>query len=226
MLKSEETGAYVCHNWHQANITDTPYKPDLRLYLTCDFNIDPMCWAIAHRYNGEYHFIDELCVENCSTQQAADLFFERYKTHASGVTIVGDASGNIRGGDTDYPLLRNRLTQWGMHDVELDVNAYNDPVASRVAAWNAQVCDDQQVRRLLVSPTCRYLIQDCENLVHVAGSSHIKEPTLKQIEANPKLKFTKHTWAAASYLVQRYSPVRMEYHPQHIRQHRAGKRPL
>jgi PBSX family phage terminase large subunit len=215
---AEDHGGLVCHNWSPDNITNTPYKPDLRLYLTCDFNIDPMCWAVAHRYNDEYHFIDELCVENCSTQQAADVFYERYADHTSGVTIVGDASGNNRGSkaqsalETDYIILRNRLTQRGLPDVRLDTVSRNGPVQVRVATWNAMLCDGKQIRRIKIHPRCRHLIQNCENLAYLPGTSHIKEPTLRQIEANPKLKFVKHIWDAASYLVMRYNPIVLQSH--------------
>jgi hypothetical protein len=212
-------GGRVCHNWGPANVVPTTYKPDLRLYISCDFNIDPMCWVIAHRYNGEYHFIDELCLENCSTQQAADAFFDRYHAHLTGVIITGDASGQNRGSkaknalETDYTILRNRLTQLGMPNVILDVRAGNPPVSSRVQAWNAQVCDSKEVRRVRVDPRCRYLIENCENLSYQPGTSHIKEPNPRQIELQPKLKFTKHVFDAASYLVERYDPIRLDVPP-------------
>jgi hypothetical protein len=35
---------------------------------------------------------------------------------------------------------------------------------------------------------------------------------LRQIEANPKLKFVKHIWDAASYLVMRYNPIVLQGH--------------
>ena len=209
------TAGLVCNTWNDANIEETPYRPDLRLYLSCDFNVDPMSWVVAHRYNGEYHFIDELCLENTTTVQAAEEFFRRYGQHESGLIITGDASGDNRSTqaktalDTNYTIIRNTLSALGMRSVSIDLRSANPPVEDRTAAWNGMVCNSQGVRRVKVSSKCKWLIHNCQNLRYITGSKVIWEPTIKQIEADPKLKFTKHVWDAASYLVERYDPIKL-----------------
>lgn len=207
----------VCKTWSSANIDESVvYDPSLTLYLSCDFNIDPNCWVAAHRPNNEYHFIDELCLENSTTVQGAEEFYKRYKGHSRPIIITGDSSGKNRGTladdalTTNYTILKNRLSSLGFRDVSVDLRRSNPPVEGRTAAWNSMVCNSLGERSVKVNPKCKWLIYNCENLKYVPGSSTIWEPTLKMIEKDSKLKFTKHVWDAASYLVERYNPIKQD----------------
>lgn len=210
------TAGLVCYNWSDANIEPLTLRPNLPLYLSCDFNIDPNSWAVAQRYNGEYFFLDEVVLENKTTSESAEEFYRRYKDHKAGVRITGDASGKNRGTladnalETNYTILRNRLQQLGIPNVDIDIRSSNPAIDARTAAWNGAVCNSQGVRRIKVDPKCKWLIWNCQNLKYIQGTSVIWEPTRNQIEKDPKLKFTKHIWDAASYLVERYDPIRLD----------------
>ena len=206
----------VCKTWSDCNIEKTSYRPELRIYLSCDFNVDPMCWVLAHRYNGEYHFFDEFCLENTTTGEAAEAVALRYREHRAGITVTGDASGNNRStsaktaSETNYTILRNRLLELGLGSVQLDLRAANPLIADRVAAWNAMVCNSNGVVRVKVDPRCEWLIRNCENLHYVEGTSVIWEPTANDIQRDRHAKFVKHIFDAASYLVERYDPIRLK----------------
>lgn len=209
------TAGLVNKSWNFANIDNSiEYDKDKRLYLTCDFNVDPMCWAIAHRYNNEYHFIDELCIENTNIIETAARFADKYGKHEAGIIITGDASGNnrtdagARPQDTRYKILLSELSNLGVRNVALDVNKANPYIENRVESWNAMVCNSAGVRRVKVHPRCKWLIFNCDNLKYIPGSSVIWEPTPRDIERNSKMKFVKHIWDAASYLVEKYDPAR------------------
>ncbi|MBY0404868.1 MAG: hypothetical protein K2X66_13290, partial [Cyanobacteria bacterium] len=213
---ADYTAGLVCKGWGPLNIEETCYREDLRLYLSCDFNVDPMCWVVFHRFNGEYHFIDEFCLENTTSLEASEAFFKKYGLHESGLVLTGDASGKNRSTqaqsalDTNYTIIRNRLSQLGMRDIHLDLKTKNPPIETRVAAWNALVCNSQGVRRIKVNPQCKWLISNCENLRYLPGTSQIWEPTPRQIEIQSSLKFVKHIWDAASYPVEKYDPILRE----------------
>jgi hypothetical protein len=208
----------VCKTWGRANIEPSLALDDkLPLYLSCDFNIDPMSWTVAQRVNGEYHYLDELCLENCTITEAAEEFFERYfdafGNSLAGIRLTGDASGANRHAMaeqsqwTHYRLLARRLSELGFRRVEIDIRSSNPPVASRVAAWNAACCNQHGVRRVKVHPRCAHLIANCESLRYIPGTSRIWEPSAHEIARDNQLKFTKHIWDAASYLVERYDPI-------------------
>lgn len=219
-------GGAVVQGWSFANVTDTPFRPELTVYLSCDFNIDPNCWVMAHRFNNEYHFFDELCLENTTTLQAAEEFYRRYKDHMQDMRIIvtGDASGKNRSTQaqdaltSNYTIIRNTLSSLGVRDIQINLNSRNPSPDTRVMAFNAAVCNSAGIRRISVNPKCKWLIWNCETLHYIPGTSIIWEPTTKQIEDNPKLKYTKHIFDAASYLVERYDPIKLDKpvdRPQH-----------
>ena len=64
----------VVKGFDNDNLLKLRYCPDLPLYLTCDFNVDPMCWALAHKDNDNVYFFDEIVVEKTTTQQCIEEF--------------------------------------------------------------------------------------------------------------------------------------------------------
>lgn len=208
------TRGLVNYNFSDLNIQETEYKPDLDVYLSCDFNVDPMSWVCAHRFNGEYHFFDEVVVENTNIDECVRVFAGRYPNHSKRVIITGDASGNNRDvraeqvGGTSYTQMINSFNKVSYPaQVKVDVRLRNPAPADRTAAWNAMVCNAEGVRRVFVHPRCKWLIWNCQNLRYKEGTSEIHEPTTKEIEKDSKQKFTKHVWDAASYLVEKYDPI-------------------
>lgn len=217
-MDGDYTAGLVCKTWSDANIDDNIYyRPDQRLYLSCDFNVDPMSWILFHRVNGEYHFFDELVLENTTTVEAAEAFYRKYGDHEAGVVITGDASGNNRSTTakdaltTNYTIIRNRLSELGMRGVHLDVPKGNPSIDSRVAAFNAKVCNSYGNRFVKVHSRCKWLIYNCENLTYynTGDGSAIWKPTTKDLERDPKLKFLTHIFDAASYPIIYFDPIVM-----------------
>lgn len=219
------TAGLVSQSFSDLNITNTEYKRDLTIHLTCDFNVDPMSWALAHRYNGEYHFFDEIVIEHTNIDDCVDEFVRHYPDHQAGIVINGDASGNNRSvtakneaqvtvndkKGTAYTEMLNRFTHHNYPcRVRVDVRTANPLVASRVSAWNAMVCNKDGIRRVFINPRCKRLIWNCGNLKYKEGTGIIEEPTAEEIRKDPKLKFTKHIWDAASYLVEKYDPIMLQ----------------
>lgn len=213
------TRGLVSYNFSDLNVTDTDYKPDLQIYLTCDFNVDPMSWALAHRYNGEYHFFDEIVIENTNIDECVDAFVKRYPKHKVGIVITGDASGNSRNvqnaqvGGTSYTQMINRFQ---FHDypskIRLDVREKNPPIQDRNAAWCGMMCNTNGVRRIFINKRCKWLIHNMENLKYKEGTGAIATPTQNEIKKDPKQKFMGHIYDAASYLVEKYDSVMPKSH--------------
>jgi hypothetical protein len=95
-----------------------------------------------------------------------------------------------------------------MRDVIKDIRGRNPEIQKRTLAWNALVNNYEGHVRIKVNPRCKWLIYNCENLKYITGTSIIWEPTIKDIERDKNLKFTKHIWDAASYLIERYDPIK------------------
>lgn len=215
------TAGLVSYSFSDLNIQETSYKKDQILHISCDFNVNPMSWALAHRYNDEYHFFDEVVKENTNIEACVDDFVKRYPSHEDWIEVNGDASGNARNvqnrevGGTSFTQLINRLKAHGYTKVRLNVREANPAEHDRAAAWNAMVCNADGVRRVYINPRCKWLIWNCQNLKY-DEKGRIWEPTVNDIRQDNKLKFTKHIWDGASYLVEKYDPIIIR---------RPGKRP-
>lgn len=217
-LDGNYTAGLVCKGWSSlANVRDIPYDPTRRIYLTCDFNVDPMCWALAHigivNSQRHYEFFDEICIENTNIINTVKEFAKRYGNHLAGIVITGDCSGNSRTdgtpdpNQTRYDLLLKTLSDYGVSHFALDAPRANPLIDSRIEVWNAFVCNQNGERRVAVDPRCKQIIRNMENLHFIPGSSVIWQPTPKQIESDNKQKFERQDmFDAVSYLVNRYDP--------------------
>lgn len=208
------TAGLVSHSFSDLNITNTEYKPDLQIHLSCDFNVDPMSWTVGHFYNDEFHFFDEIVVENTNIDQCVREFARRYPDHRAGVLINGDASGNNRDvrsaevGGTSYTQMLNTFNKLNYPSrVRVDVRATNPAIHDRIAAWNAQVCNADGVRRVFINPRCKWLIHNLQNLKFQDGTGIVDVPSANEISKDRKLKFLEHIFDAASYWVEKYRPV-------------------
>lgn len=205
------TSGLVVKNFNSDNIIDCEYVPTLTLHLSCDFNVDPMCWYIAHIANKKIFFVDEIVMENTYTQQVAQEFLNRYKNHKGKIIINGDASGDYRKTQSqvsDYYIIKDILDKhFGTERVEVDIRRFNPPIKNRIAAWNAKILGGDGERKLFISKKCDKLIYNCYNLKYKEGTSIVDVPTYSQIANDRQLKFLEHPFDAASYLVEYYFPI-------------------
>ena len=206
------TSGLVVKGFSDENIVDCEYVPELDIWLTCDFNVDPMCWYVAHvTHNNKVFFIDEFCVENTHTKQVADEFIRRYKDHRKHIWITGDASGDYRktqSAITDYVIIRDTLRNYYGHNaVDVKKRPFNPPVRARIAAWNTMVKNSNGERKLFMNKKCEKLIYNCYNLKYKTGTSIVDVPTYSQIANDRNLKFLEHPFDAASYLVELLFPI-------------------
>lgn len=227
--RQQHAGGLVVKGWASPNIDESLiYRSHLPLYLTCDFNVDPMCWLVAHKpvisNINHYEFIDELCIENTNIVQTVREFTRRYGKHKAGLVVTGDATGQNRSdtspnpNDTKYKILMRELSDEGMTNISLDLLTANPHEDIRVEGFNRLICTASGVRRVKVHPRCKRLIWNMENLHYIEGSSVIFEPNRSQIEKDitKSLKYTKHPFDAASYLTNRYDPIRRDTMPKPV----------
>ena len=89
------TGNYnenlVVKDFTDKNVRDIQYQRDLDVHISCDFNVDPMAWVLAHKTEDKVFYFDELVIENTTTSKTCDEFYRRYPNHKAKVIIYGDA---------------------------------------------------------------------------------------------------------------------------------------
>lgn len=199
----------VVKDFTDENVREIQYRQDFDLHLSCDFNVDPMAWVIAHKTEDKVFYFDELVLENTTTSKTCDEFFARYPNHKGKIIINGDASGDNRSCTseyTNYVIIKKKLASFG-YDADIKIKAFNPPIKNRVASFNAKVRNADGDIGLYVSPKCEKLLYNIYNLRYMEGSSRINIPTYTQIKQSKELKFLSHPFDAASYLVDFYWPI-------------------
>ena len=201
----------VTKNFNEENIKELNYIDTETLHITCDFNVDPMSWVIAHKAGQVTLFIDEICLENTNTKQTIHEFLSRYGEHKGKIIINGDASGDARHTDSDfsnYAIMLNMLREhFKGKDIDVGIRRCNPPIKNRINAWNQKIFTDEGDRLIYIDPKCKWLIFNCETLKYKEGTSNIDQPTHAQVKNSRELKFLGHIFDAASYIIEFYFPI-------------------
>lgn len=201
----------VVKGFTDKNIKKLKYCENLPIHLTCDFNVDPMMWCIAHKDNENVYYFDEIVVENATTEICFKEFMRRYPKKDAEIVINGDASGDNRSTQsefTNYAIIRKLLKDNGYTNFRFQLRDYNPPIQNRIAAFNARVKSADGKVRLFVDRKCKYLLKNINNLRYKEGTTIIDVPTFNQIKQDRDKKFLMHIFDAASYLTEYYWRIR------------------
>ena len=200
----------VVKGFSEENLKHFKYSPDLPLHITCDFNVDPMCWELAYIDDENVYYFDEIVVEKTTTSLCIQEFLRRYPNHNSQIIINGDASGDNRSCQsefTNYAIIRKALYDYGYDkkQIRFHLRDYNPPILNRIAAFNAKVKNTNGNRHLFIDERrCKWLMHNIYNLSFKEGTSIVDVPTFSQIKSNRESKFLEHPFDAASYLTEYY----------------------
>jgi len=170
------TTGLAYYNWSAANIRLAPFDPAQPLLLCCDFNVNPMAWAMAQTWRDTdgttgLNVIDEIVLPDANTELACQVFGERTRTLAEkhkllalDVRVYGDASGHARhssGSSTDWSIIRGWFSQRPHYRTSWYVETSNPHVKDRVLSVNTLLLTAEGMRhRLFVDPRCKELIED------------------------------------------------------------------
>ncbi len=169
----QATGGGIFYAFERTyNVRACSYNPRLEILVGSDFNVDPMCWLLAHDYGDRIEVFDELFIRNTNTPETLDVLWSKYGTHDSGFAFYGDASGQNRNtstAETDYLLIANdrRFRKAGR---SVNYLSGNPSVVNRYAATNSMICSADGNRRLFMDPRCEHLIWDLENRSYKQGT--------------------------------------------------------
>lgn len=148
------------------------YDPELKLYLTLDFNVEPMCGSIIQKQNINGELID--CVvdeihigKNATTAHFASRFKQIYCTHKAGLDITGDPTGNSRntktevGGFTDFGILKKELD--GIPHLNMFATG-KIPLKESINLTNSKLLNSKGETKIRIDPRNKYLIRDLERV--------------------------------------------------------------
>ena len=166
-----------------------------RFCWALDFNVDPLCSLVAQIRRGEVQVLDEIVLRRATTAQLCEEFESKFGRPQGGVTILGDANGNAthtNSESTDYGVIRDFFRDRGVK-VQFKVPKSNPSVRDRVGSGERLAVECVRTKfRLFVSPRCRELIDDFEQVAYEEEST--------QIDKNKDRRRT-HSSDALGYLV-------------------------
>lgn len=153
----------VYYGWdRELNNTKNTWDKNYPLKIMCDFNVNPMKWAIGQTIGKEIFIIGEVVEHNTYTQSMSRAIGDRYG-YETYYQIYGDFSGTARSTKsrtTDYQIIQSILT-----NSELFIKP-NPTIVDRINALNALLCNSKNERRMFVNISLApHAVKDFEQVV-------------------------------------------------------------
>ena len=190
------------------------YDERFDLCWALDFNIDPASSLICQVIHDRIVVLDEIVLNNAPTYEVCREFLRRTKamldTRTSpdrvNIRVYGDATGDSRKSsskDTDWQIIQEFFADHDhVYRYHNDVPSRNPDVGDRINCVNAKILNAKGERSLTISPRCRELIRDLEQ---VGWKVDANGNLLREIdESNPRRK---HTSDALGYLINQKFPM-------------------
>jgi len=159
----------------EVNVQEVELNPTLPVFWTLDFNVFPLCSLVAQRCQDEVRVIDQVVLRRATTEQACEEFEKRYGMPQGGVVVFGDANGASRhtaSDTTDFEEIRKFFRSRGV-ECAVKTPKSNPRVRDRVALVNSKLCNAAGDVRMIVSPRCKELIDDFEQVAYEEASTQI-----------------------------------------------------
>ena len=171
------------------NIIEYLYNPEAVINLCCDFNYNPMKWALIQQEGGDDIVFDEIVQYDTDTESMCNELLNKYP-HAI-FNVYGDYSGTSRSTrrrSTDFDIIRNTL---GIKQDCIFIRP-NPQVIIRFNLVNWRLCNNKDIRKLFVSKNCEHVIKDFRRVVYK------KNEKIEDQTTNPDLS---HISSAIGYYI-------------------------
>lgn len=150
----------VYYAFDKTNVRECAYLPRLPVYIGLDYNIGKNAWVAFQQKTDR---TIQVFAEGFGAVTTQALAAELISKFGSGVTIIDDASGNIRQ-QGDGQTNRQLLQQAGLHNI--GGYSSNPNRVNRYANTNAHFCNGLGNRRLFVDPSCKRLLHELDTLCY------------------------------------------------------------
>jgi Terminase large subunit, T4likevirus-type, N-terminal len=209
------TSGRVYYAFDRRDVKPVEYDPRFPLCWSLDFNIDPASSVLCQIVHGHVYVLDEIVLRDASTYDVCQEFarrtklyvesLERYRSLA--VSVYGDATGESRrsaASRTDWQIVRDFFTRHpGDYHAVFKVRSRNPELKDRINCVNAIISNANRERRLTVSPKCKQLIRD---LQQVSWKSDANGNPIGDLDRSDRMRT--HTSDALGYLTADEFPMR------------------
>jgi len=134
-------------------------NPNLPLWISLDFNVNPMTCGVAQRYNLlTLKIIDEFSIANSDPEEVCKQIIAKYPQMTSNLKVTGDASGNNRvaakSGLTSWKVVRSTLK---LRDEQMQVRGKNLYLDDSRTLCNSILTN----ANIEIGENCKGVIRDC-----------------------------------------------------------------
>jgi hypothetical protein len=171
MASWEDCSGGIFHSFGSHNIQRVSYDPSLRVYVSSDYNVNPMCWVICHQIDNELYQFDELFKRNTNTQASLDEVAARYASHDNGFTFTGDASAGARSTKATSSDIAQIDADPRFKGKIIKYTRSNPRIADRFASCNALFRSADGKVRYHVDASCQHTITDLEQRAYKEGTN-------------------------------------------------------
>ena len=192
---------FIDEEFPNGSIAKHDYIPQLPIIVCCDFNVDPMKWALIQNVNGVDYVFDEIVKQDTDTEQMTKELINRYGVLP--YIVYGDASGTFRHTSakaTDYQIMKQYLPS-----MQMNVKQANPPVTDRINAVNWRLQNKEGKRRLFVDPKCKNAIYDFKRATFKEGTREEDKSLERYDGKNPVMSLIHITSAIGYYIEYEYS---------------------
>ena len=187
---------YTPDNYPDGNLdSNISYNVDIPVYLSFDFNVNPMTASLSHRrkVNGvnEIHVFDAYYVPNSNTRSLCDRIFSDYKD-TSTFFVTTCHSGHNRQtsaeiGVTDRKIIYNVARKHGCTAI-MKNRSKNPAKVDSIAALNSMLYHNK-LRLNPKSVGVKEIIKDFEQLCYKENSSEIDKTDKKRGHCSDNLSY-------------------------------------
>jgi phage terminase large subunit len=147
--------------------TTAEYNPNLPIWLSFDFNVQPYCACTAWQIQPDgktIYLVDEYTLRspNNTTKYVCREFKRRHPTHTAGLFITGDPNGKKNDtrseqGYNDYSIIQNELV---IYHPSVRVATKAPPIVPRGGFINAIFSENFNGLSILINPKCKKTLED------------------------------------------------------------------
>lgn len=131
------------------------YRP---LEISCDFNVDLMCWGIGQEVNEKDYTFDFVELEGqANTELLCQMLKNKFVNHSGGWIFYGDIAGNQRRPEasrTNWAIIKECFPTAKIYYKSIR------NIKDRVDSTNARIKNSLGVRSYFITKNCKRLIKD------------------------------------------------------------------
>lgn len=158
----DETDNLFCYSYNEAKHTGkAELNPKGEVYLSFDFNVDPITCLVAQLYNNTLYCVEQISLTNSDIYKLCEYIKAKYGSRM--FLVTGDASGQNRSALTKdninyYQIIKNELgLGWG----QFKVPTVNPRLEENRVLVNAVL---HKHKVIIDKENCKKLIHDIENV--------------------------------------------------------------